>query len=175
TDNFESETCGCSIFNAESESIQQSLRMKTMVKASILFLMMVLPSLAGAQKGITSTKYVWEELRNEVAPGIHSTVLFEGQAYDLYFLQLNSTTFACYTPARSFKVPAHEEHLILLKDGVLTISFSDSTWSIGKGSVALLMPEMSYSLQNKSNEKCSFYVMKYQSKTKPDSERGGNH
>ncbi|HLT73678.1 MAG TPA: cupin domain-containing protein [Ohtaekwangia sp.] len=149
--------------------------MKTMVKASILFLMMVLPSLAGAQKGITSTKYVWEEPRNEVAPGIHSTVLFEGQAYDFDFLQMNATTIAGYTPARSFKVPAHEEHLILLKDGLLTISFSDSTWTIGKGSVALLMPEMSYSLQNKSNEKCSFYVMKYQSKTKPDSERGGNH
>ncbi len=146
--------------------------MKTVINASLLLFLMMLPSLVGAQKSITSTKYAWEEPRKEVAPGIYSDVLFEGQAYDFEFLQMNATTIAGNTPARSFKVPSGEEHLILLKDGLLTISFNDSTWTIGKGSVALMMPGTSYTLQNKSGEKSSFYVMKYRSKADPDPERG---
>ncbi len=79
------------------------------------------------------------------------------------------------TPAKKkvgLEAPDNEEHLLLVKTGILTIGFKDSIWSIGKGSVALLMPGQKYSLQNNTADSCTFYRMKYRSKLPMDLARG---
>ena len=60
------------------------------------------------------------------------------------YLQMSANAI---TPAKkkvSLQIPDNEEHLLIVKTGILTIGFKDSTWSIGGGSVALLMPGEKY-------------------------------
>ena len=70
------------------------------------------------------------------------------------------------------QVPDNEEHLLIIKTGILTIGIKDSIWSIGGGSIALLMPGEKYSLQNATDDSCTFYLMKYRSKLPMDLARG---
>jgi (S)-ureidoglycine aminohydrolase len=53
---------------------------------------------------------------------------------------------------------------LLIKHGLLTLQIKDSTWTLGPGSVALLLPGEKFSLQNQGADECTFYVMKYRSK-----------
>ena len=48
----------------------------------------------------------------------------------------------------------------------------DTNYSIGAGSVALLMPGENFSLQNQNTQPCRYYIMKYRSKLPLDMERG---
>lgn len=72
----------------------------------------------------------------------------------------------------TLKVPANEEYLFMIKSGTLTISFRDSTWSLGPGSIALMMPGENYSVQNSAPGECRYYLMHYRSRTPVDFERG---
>ena len=137
--------------------------------------MIFVPVILLAQSPVSPAMYSWQKPDNEIAPGLFSSVLFEGLAHDFEFLQMSANTMAGNIPPVSRLVPSDEEHLILLKDGVLTISFNDSTWSIGKGSIALLLPETRYVLQNQSADSCSFQVMKYRSRYGTDLKRGQAH
>ena len=48
----------------------------------------------------------------------------------------------------------------------------DSSWSIGAGSIALLMPGEKYSMQNTGKDSCTYYSMKYRSTLPADEARG---
>jgi (S)-ureidoglycine aminohydrolase len=92
--------------------------------------------------------YSWKEPVQKVRDNILSATLFEGI------------------------VPGNEEHLLIIKSGMLTIDLKDSSWLIGSGSVVLLIPGEKYTVQNKGSESCNFYEMKYRSKLPMDIARG---
>jgi (S)-ureidoglycine aminohydrolase len=96
---------------------------------------------------------------------ILSSVLFEGSAHDMKFLQMTANTLLPAKEKIKLQVPNNEEYLVLIKTGTLTINIKDSSWSIGSGSIALLMPDEKYSVQNMSPDSCDYYLMKYRSKT----------
>jgi (S)-ureidoglycine aminohydrolase len=123
---------------------------------------------------IPSKMYSWKSPSKKIAPNIFSTTLFEGSAYDMEYLQMNANAIAPAKKQTTVEVPKNEEHLLLIKNGVLTINIKDSTWSIGGGSIALLMPGEKYTVQNKSQDSCTYYVMKYRSKQPMDAARGSN-
>ena len=80
------------------------------------------------------------------------------------YLQMSAN--AVVSNARiTMSVPANEEHLLLMKDGILKIGIKDRNWSVGSGSIALLMPGDNFTLQKGGGNSCSFYVMKYRSKS----------
>ena len=107
--------------------------------------MFSIPFLGFAQLPVVPSKmYSWKEPTDKGKNNIVSAVLFEGSAYDMEYLQMSANAI---TPAKkkvSLQVPDNEEHLLIVKTGILTIGFKDSTWSIGGGSVALLMPGEKY-------------------------------
>jgi (S)-ureidoglycine aminohydrolase len=143
------------------------------MKTLLLLIVFSIPFLAIAQLPVVPSKiYAWKEPTGKVKNNIVSAVLFEGSAYDMEYLQMSSNAI---TPAKkkvSMQIPSNEEHLLIIKTGILTIGFKDSTWSIGGGSVALLMPGEKYTLQNTASEACTFYRMKYRSKLPMDLVRG---
>ncbi len=109
--------------------------------------------------------------RVSIVDNIKSVVLFEGSAHDMEYLQMSSNSIGSEKEF-SLQVPANEEHLLIVRTGILSIGFKDSTWSIGPGSIALLMPEEKYSLQNTTFNGCTFYRMRYRSKLPMDMARG---
>jgi len=97
---------------------------------------------------------------------ILTTTLFKGSAHDMKFLQMIANSLLPTKEKNKLHVPDQEEHLILIKSGTLMISLKDSSWAIGAGSIALLMPGEKYAMQNATHDSCNFYLMKYSSKSR---------
>lgn len=143
------------------------------MKKAVFLLALLLPLLSIAQESvISSQKYSWKKPAKKSAQNVFSTILFEGTAHDMAYLQMNATAVTPSDKKTSLQVPNNEEHLLLIKTGKLTIGIKDSTWSIGGGSIALLMPGETYTVQNAAKDSCTYYVMKYRSKAPMDAERG---
>ena len=143
------------------------------MKRLLLFIVFSIPFLGFAQLGVVSSKmYSWKEPTGKMEGNILSSVLFEGSVHDMEYLQMSANAIAPAKKIVSLQIPDNEEHLLIVKTGILTIGFKDSTWSIGAGSVALLMPGELYVLQNKTAVACTFYRMKYRSKLAMDLARG---
>jgi (S)-ureidoglycine aminohydrolase len=145
--------------------------MKKLLLAVIIFI----PLIAFSQLApVQSKMYSWRKPAQKVDKNILSTTLLEGSVHDMQYLQMNAVAL---TPARkktAVQVPGNEEHLLLMKSGKLTLSIKDSTWTIGGGSIALLMPGEKYAVQNATNDSCTYYLMKYRSKQPIDVVRGNS-
>src|SRR5882724_7180088 len=98
------------------------------------------PVLVLAQRdSVLSQMYSWKKPVNEIQTAIFSTVLFEGSAHDMSFMQMTANILLPSSKKKTnLQVPGNEEHLLLVKTGTLSINISDSSWSIGAGSIALL-------------------------------------
>src|SRR5688572_20997412 len=143
------------------------------MKKLLLLLGFIIPMIGFTQLPVIPSKmYSWKKPTDQTDKNIVSAVLFEGSVHDMEYLQMSANAI---TPAKkkvSLQIPSKEEHLLLVKTGILTIGFKDSSWSIGGGSVALLMPGEKYLLQNNTTDSCTFYRMKYRSKLRMDLARG---
>jgi len=104
--------------------------------------------------------------------GLSSTVI-SGSGHDLSKVVVTGNTLES-RKKKKVKVPDQEEQLILVKSGVLTIILHDSTYSLSKGSIAMIMPGDGYVLQNMTKTAVAFHLMKYQSKLPVDAARGKN-
>jgi len=131
----------------------------------ILLLSCCIPSIIWAQTdSILSGIYSWKAPAQQVQKNILSTTLFEGKVYDMEWLQMSANSVKPMNKKIQQQVPANEEHLMIVKSGTITLGLKDSTWTIGAGSTALLMPGEKYTLQNTGTGPGDFYEMKYRSK-----------
>lgn len=143
---------------------------------ALLFLI-VLPGFAQNQKKaalppIPSGLYSWKTPAQQQTNELLATRIFEGSAFDMQYLEMSACALLPSKKRISQEVPADEEYLFMIKSGTLTISFGDSTWTLGPGSIALLMPNENYSVQNSTPGECRYYLMRYHSKTPVDLARG---
>lgn len=116
--------------------------------------------------------YSWKAPEKKIAQNVFATPLFEGATHDMAYLSMSAAAVTPSKNSTSFMVPKNEEHLLLIKSGMMTISINDSTWSIPGGSIALLMPGDKYAVRNATADSCTFYIMKYRSKLPMDAPRG---
>lgn len=137
-----------------------------MKAAIVIFLLIVLPGFVWAQQElIKAGTYQWPT----VSTG--SVKIFSGSANDLSFVEMSANALKAGQKVKS-KVPDNEEHLILIKSGTLSITIGDSLFSLGKGSIAMVMASGKYVLSNKTTETCEYHLMKYRSKLAMDIDRG---
>ena len=111
---------------------------------------------------IASKKYSWVTPIAEDQKTIMTSIIFEGSAHDMAFLQMSANAITSNKKS-SLQVPDNEEHLILVKSGIIEIGIRDRKWSVSGGSIALLMPGEKYNVQNAGKDSCAFYLMKYRS------------
>jgi (S)-ureidoglycine aminohydrolase len=136
-----------------------------------LGLLLFTPLTILAQKdSVLSGVYKWSEPAISKQNKIASTVLLEGKVHDFEWMQLTANSLNPSSVRIKQTVPKNQEHLIIIKTGVLQIEIGDSTFALNAGSVAVLMPGEKILLN--STQPCSFYIMKYRSKTPKDLERG---
>jgi len=139
----------------------------------LLAIFLLFPLLILAQRdSISSGKYSWKRPVQKAQENIYTSVLFEGSAHDMKFLQMSANTLLTSKEKSKLQVPGEEENLLLMKTGTLIISVKDSSWSIGAGSIALLQPGEKYSVQNTNQDSCKYYLMKYSSKLPKNIDRG---
>jgi len=62
--------------------------------------------------------------------------------------------------------------MVIVKDGLLKITINGKSQTVGRGSVAVIMPGDEHSFENATNTETTYYVFRYQSKQPVDPERG---
>lgn len=124
------------------------------------------------QSPVTPRKYSWTTPSEKQKKNIVATKIFEGSAHDMSYLAVEASSIDPSKRKTTLQVPVDEEHLFLIKSGTMHISFRDSSWSIGPGSIALLMPGEKFTLQNEGNSRVDYYLMRYRSKSPVDKARG---
>jgi (S)-ureidoglycine aminohydrolase len=141
----------------------------------LLSLLLLMPVAISAQPdSVVSGMYPWKQPHRLNANNISSVVLFEGKVHDMEWIQMSSRFIASVKNKFKQNVPVDEEHLLIIQTGTVSISIKDSVWSIGGGSIALLMPREKYYLQNSGNIPCSYYLLRYRSKIPVNISRGNS-
>lgn len=144
-----------------------------LMKKFFLIFTLLLPVIAYCQEAVVqSKKYSWKQPSKKSDQNIFSAVLFQGSVYDMEYMQMSANAILPAKEKTSLKVPGNEEQLLIVKSGTLTIGIKDSAWSIGGGSIALLMPGEKYEVRNAAKDSCTYYLMKYRSKLPLDVPRG---
>ncbi len=143
------------------------------MKSIISLLYILLPFFVMAQQdSLSSGMYSWKQPKKKNNKNISSVVLFEGKVHDMEWLQMSANMISPSKIKNNLTVPANEEYLIIIKSGSLTLAVKNSTYTIGAGSIALLMPGEIFSLQKEDYDPCKYYVMKYRSRQAMDAARG---
>jgi (S)-ureidoglycine aminohydrolase len=143
------------------------------MKKIIFLIIYLVPLLVAAQKdSLISEVYEWKHPTGNAHSKISSAVLFEGSTRDMKWLQMNTNELAGSGTVNKMNVPANEEQLYIIKKGTLTVGIYDSIYSLVEESIVLLLPGQNFSIQNKSDAPCDYYVIKYRSRSSTDLQRG---
>lgn len=144
-----------------------------MLKSILLYIGFCIPMFLSAQKDrIISAVYDWKEPLKKSGKNLKTAPLFEGSAYEMEWLQMSANRIENSRSFTKLTVPSNEEHLYFIKSGALQFTLHDTVNSISAGSIALLIPGEKIFIQNKNEEPCEYYVLKYRSKKPLDKERG---
>lgn len=142
------------------------------MKRNYLNICLVLPFIfATNYKPVLSGVYDWKQTAITSNKNISATVMFEGSAVDMEWLQMTANALKPLGKAIVQTVPAKEERLYIIKKGALNVTRGDSSYSLSKGSILVITPEEKLSIQNKQPTSCEFYIMKYRSQYPVDKER----
>lgn len=114
---------------------------------------------------IASKKYSWKTPTEKVKKDLRTAVILEGGAHDMEVLRVLARSLQPSGRKTELQVPRNEEHLIIVKSGRLSVTFHDSTWHLGPGSVALLVPGTSYRIQNEGDVENTHYLMQYRARS----------
>lgn len=144
-----------------------------MVKKIVFFFCLVSQMLVHAQPdSILSGVYDWKQPVALKEKNSKAVVLFEGKVHDMEWLQVSGKELSFSNTKIKMAVPGNEEHLYIVKTGTLNITLNDTVNALTAGSIALLMPGEIFSILNKSNSACEYYVIKYRSKLPIEVDRG---
>src|SRR3954462_6699843 len=127
-----------------------------------------------AQKdSLPSAVYAWNNLKVEkTATGERRSIL-EGSTTHLSYLEIHATTIdAGKAPHPPHQHP--EEEFIIIMEGKLKVTIKDSSWILGPGSIAVMMPGDMHGFVNAGNTRATYYVIKSKSKAAADDARAKN-
>ena len=136
--------------------------MKT-IKLSILWILGALGSLGSVhaqEKPIAGGVY-------DCADNVKkSYTLFSGSADVLSKFDLSLKAITSGSKKITVKVKGQEEQLLLVRKGTISIGVNGSVSSVGKGSLALMVPGTTYTLQNTGADEAQYHLMSYAVKSK---------
>lgn len=121
---------------------------------------------------VPSGTYAWKTPTKADERKVRTANIVAGSSADMAYLVMDACSLSPSKKRTVLQVPSDEEHLYLIKSGVLNIVFRDSSWSIGPGSIALLLPGEKISIRGEGDGECSYYLMRYRSKDPVDLARG---
>lgn len=135
------------------------------MKHRSILVALLLPFAAAAQhpSGLPSGKYSWVAPQQKVAAELLTSPILSGSSIDLESLQVDACVLSPSKKNTALQVPSNMEYLLILKSGMMTISFGAVTSKIGRGSVSVLAPGEKFTVQASDDKACDFYLIKYRS------------
>ncbi|MCB0533822.1 MAG: pectate lyase [Saprospiraceae bacterium] len=121
---------------------------------------------------VSSGVYKWADHPVKTGELRESRKILEGSSPHFEYLEMHATTQ--FPGAKPSTAHANDdiEECIIVQEGTMKITIEDSSVILGPRGVILLMPEQMHSLENIGDTKLTYFVMRYRSKKKMDTERG---
>ncbi len=137
----------------------------------ICFTTIVFASRAQLNDSLHPRVYYWNELQPVKEGSRIRTQILEGSTTSLSHFEVHTSTLE---PGKAPHPPHKhddQEELIIVKEGNLKITISNTTRTLGPGSIAFAMPGDEHGIENAGNIQASYYILKYKGKL-PKHERG---
>lgn len=127
--------------------------------------------LPGQLQPVKSGVYNWEKLPVEKSENKEKRSIIKGSTVDLESLEIDGWTIAQNAvfeeaPKKDF------EQLVIVKEGKIIFSLGKESKELVPGSMSLILPGDTFTIENKNGVPASFYLMTYSSRKKANPERG---
>jgi (S)-ureidoglycine aminohydrolase len=124
-----------------------------------------------AQTPIKSDVYTWKDFPMEKTKTGLKRSIVNGTATDFQSMDISATTLK-KKKTEDEGITTNFEEMIIVKDGSLKITINGESKTVGRGSVAIVMPGDQHSFANAADGETTYYVFRYKSKNPVDLERG---
>ena len=124
-----------------------------------------------AQAQIKSGVYSWNDSPVEKTKVGSQRSIIKGTATDFESMEISATTLE-ENKAENKKSHTNIEEMIIVKDGRLKITINGESKTVGRGTVAIIMPGDEHVFENATNGQTTYYSLRYKSKNPVDMERG---
>lgn len=130
-------------------------------------------SLAFAQlQPVEPGVYRWADRSLKVGDNRESGVFLEGTSPFFDYLKIHATTQFPGAKPRPAHANKDMEELVIVKEGTMKATVDGISKILGPGSVMLIMPQQTQSIENVGNSNLSYYALKYKSKMPMNLARG---
>ncbi len=124
-----------------------------------------------AQNKITSDVYAWKDAPVEKTETGSKRVIVKGVATDFASMEIAAVTLDAGKGGAEM-VSTNFEEMLVIKSGSLRITINGEAKTVGRGSIAVVMPGDKCSFANATDGETAFYTLRYRSKNPADAERG---
>ncbi|MDQ8199708.1 cupin domain-containing protein [Pelagicoccus enzymogenes] len=129
-------------------------------------------SLSAQLKPVESGVYRWSDHSVKINGDRESRAILEGESPHLSYLKIHASTQAVGAIAKPPRANEDTEELIIVKEGLLKMSFEDHCEILPAGSVVHIMPGQVHQIANAGDVPLTYFVMKYRSRSPMQIERG---
>jgi (S)-ureidoglycine aminohydrolase len=138
--------------------------------AWFILLLLFSTSILMAQSPVKSDVYPWNNSPVVKTEYGSTRTIVKGMGTDFEFMDVSAATLE-QGKARETTSHAEFEEMVIVKDGSLKITINGQSKTVGRGSVAIVMPGDEHSYANAGDGEVSYYVFRYKSKNPVDMER----
>ncbi|PZX54189.1 cupin domain-containing protein [Algoriphagus chordae] len=121
---------------------------------------------------IKSGVFKWDDIEVKTNGDRQSRAILKGASTHLAYFSIHATTQD--VGAKPSKAHANEdmEELVIVKEGEMKVTIEGKSAILGANGVFSLMPQQMHSLENVGDTPLTYYVIRYQSKTPMNIDRG---
>jgi (S)-ureidoglycine aminohydrolase len=123
---------------------------------------------------VLSNVYEWQKQQIKTRPQGEARMFMEGETPTFKLFKVHATTLNPKSRMRATAYTQENEELILVKEGVLTVTVEGKTKEIRAGGIALIMSGDTRETENKTENKTTYYVFQINSREKPNITRAKN-
>jgi (S)-ureidoglycine aminohydrolase len=141
------------------------------MKCFLILLMATVCGRAQVTNQIRTDVYTWKNALVVKTESGSKRVIVDGAATDFASMHITGVTLE-KGKGEVESAPADFEEMIVVKDGSLKITINGVAKTVGRGSVAIIMPGDKRSFSNAADGETTFFDLTYRSKNPVDAERG---
>ena len=123
-------------------------------------------------KRVPSAVYNWNDMKVWRDGSQENRQIFQGSTTHMSYLDIQAVTLDAKKMYDSKTARNDDEKLILVSGGEVKITMEKGEKLIGKGGIALMIPNEEYQLENAGDTSALFYVMNFRSKAAMSVDRG---
>lgn len=142
--------------------------------ALITFLLALTSEMTSAQALVSSDVYRWDASKPYPDENRVRKQFVDGATSTLEQLEIHTSTLQPGQAPHGSHAHTDMEELIIVKEGILRATILDETKLLSPGSVAYVIPGDEHGFFNGGETPCTYYILKFKTKTPLDPGRGRN-